>query len=47
MGRKRLRKRANGEGSIYPRNDGRWAAEVTIGYDERGRQQKSRVYGRT
>ena len=47
MGRKRLRKRANGEGSIYFRSDCRWAAEVTVGYDERGRQQKSRVYGKT
>jgi hypothetical protein len=47
MGRRRFRKRANGEGSIYTRTDGRWAAEVTVGYDERGRQQKSRVYGRT
>ncbi len=47
MGRKRLRKRANGEGSIYLRSDCRWAAEVTVGYDERGRQQKQRVYGRT
>jgi integrase len=47
MGRRRLRKRANGEGSIYRRSDGRWAAEVTVGYDARGRQQKSRVYGRT
>jgi integrase len=47
MGRKRLRKRANGEGSIYLRSDGRWAAEVTVGYDQRGRQIKPRVYGRT
>ena len=28
MGRRRLRKRANGEGTIYQRSDGRWAAEV-------------------
>src|SRR5205085_4429937 len=47
MGRKRLRKRGNGEGSIYLRSDGRWAAELTIGYDERGRQQRLRVYGKT
>jgi integrase len=47
MGRRRLRKRANGEGSIYIRSDGRWAAEVTVGYNERGRQQKARAYGRT
>ncbi len=48
MGRKRLRKRANGEGSVYFREcDGRWAAEVTAGYDAHGRQIKQRVYGRT
>ena len=27
--------------------DGRWAAELTSGYDGRGRQQRPRVYGRT
>jgi integrase len=48
MGRKRLHKRANGEGSAYYREcDGRWAAEVTVGYDERGRQIKQRVYAKT
>ena len=47
MGRKRMRKRANGEGSVYQRSDGRWAGEVTTGYDDRGRQIKPRVYGRT
>lgn len=39
MARRRLRKRVNGEGSIYYREcDGRWAAEITVGYDDRGRQ---------
>jgi integrase len=48
MSRKRLRKRANGEGSLYYREcDGRWAAEITAGYDDRGRQLKCRVYGKT
>src|SRR5436305_14859976 len=47
MGRRRLRKRANGEGSVYLGSDGRWAAEMTTGYDEHGRQQRPRVYGRT
>jgi hypothetical protein len=48
MGRNRSRKRANGEGSVYYREcDGRWAAEVTVGYDERGRQIKQRVYAET
>ena len=48
MARRRLRKRANGEGSVYYRKcDARWAGEITIGYDDRGRQVKPRVYGRT
>lgn len=48
MSRRRLRKRANGEGSVYYREcDARWAAEITVGYDDRGRQVKPRVYGRT
>lgn len=47
MSRRRLRKRANGEGSVYQRSDGRWVAEVTVGYDENGRQQKACAYGRT
>ena len=47
MGRKRMHKRANGEGSVYLRADGRWAAELTTGYDEAGRQVRPRVYGKT
>jgi hypothetical protein len=42
-----MHKRANGEGSVYLRADGRWAAELTTGYDERGRQVRPRVYGKT
>ncbi len=37
-----MRKRGNGEGSIYRRNDGRWVGEMTI----EGRQRKF-VYGKT
>ena len=33
-------KRANGEGTIYQRKDGRWAGAVTIGNDENGKQIK-------
>jgi integrase len=32
---------------VYLRSDGRWAAELTEGYDEHGRQKRPRVYGRT
>ncbi len=36
-----------GEGSIFQRKDGRWAAFVTIGYGPDGKQRKRWVYGRT
>jgi len=39
-------RRGKGEGSIFQRKDGRWAAFVTVGYAD-GRQQKRWVYGRT
>ena len=38
-------RRANDEGSIYQRSDGRWAGSITIGYDEKGQQKKKTVYG--
>ena len=41
------RKRGHGEGSIYRRKDGRWAASITLGYDAQGRQRKRTVYGKT
>lgn len=47
MGRKRTRKRANGEGSVYPRSDGRWAGELTTGFNAEGKQIRATVYGRT
>lgn len=39
-------KRAHGEGTIYQRPDGRWAAAITIGF-EAGRQKRKFVYGKT
>lgn len=41
-----MAKRANGEGSIYRRNDGRWTAAITY-TDLAGRTQRRVVYGRT
>ncbi|MBT9260206.1 MAG: hypothetical protein KM310_10745 [Clostridiales bacterium] len=42
------RKRGHGEGTIYRRPDGRWCAQVTVGYDpETGRPKRRTVYGRT
>lgn len=40
-------RRGKGEGSIFQRKDGRWAAFVTVGYGPDGKQQKRWVYGRT
>jgi integrase len=41
-----MSKRGNGEGSIFPRNDGRWVAEVDYGYRNGKRHRKS-IYGAT
>jgi integrase len=40
-------KRSNGEGSIFKRADGRWAAKLTIGVDTLGKQKTRTVYGKT
>ena len=40
------RRRGSGEGSIYRRGDGLWAAAVTVGY-EGGRRRRKTLYGRT
>lgn len=41
------RKRANGEGTITKRKDGRWQAAITIGYDANGKQMRKTLYGRS
>jgi len=47
-GRKRKRsRRANGEGSIYRRKDGKWAGEVVVGRHPTGKPKKVTVYGKT
>ena len=38
--------RGNGEGSIFRRTDGRWCAQVSLGY-EGGRRKRKTVYGDT
>ena len=40
-------KRGNGEGSIFRRADGRWAASLTIGYNAKGLQERKDYYGRS
>ena len=39
-------RRGSGEGSIYQRNDGRWAATLSLGYEGARRRRKT-FYGRT
>jgi integrase len=43
----RRRKRANGEGTVCRRRDGRWIAALTLGLDRGGRPVRRTVYGRT
>ena len=38
-------RRGNNEGSIYQRPDGRWCAQVTIGYKEDGKANRKTFYG--
>lgn len=40
------KRRGHGEGSIYRRQDGRWAATVDLGWAE-GKRQRKTVYGKT
>lgn len=40
------KKRGQGEGNIYKRNDGRWAARVSVGY-RNGKRSRRWVYGKT
>lgn len=42
-----MKRRSDGEGSIYPAGNG-WTAEISLGYDSRtGRRQRKRVHART
>jgi integrase len=43
----RNRKRGNGEGTIYQGGNGYWLAQITIGYDEHGRQKRKTFSGST
>lgn len=42
-----MARRGRGEGSVYQRPDGLWAAQVTVGYDGQGKRRRRTVYGRT
>ena len=41
------KKRANGEGNIRKRKDGRWEGRYTVGYDEKGKPISKNVLART
>jgi integrase len=41
------KRRGRSEGSIFERDDGRWSAEVSLGYDGNGKRKRKTVYGRT
>ena len=40
-------RRANNEGSIFQRSDGRWGGALTIGYDENGKIIRKTIYGKS
>lgn len=42
---KKTNRRGNNEGSIYQRKDGRWCAQVMVGYRENGKQIFKYAYG--
>ena len=41
------RRRGKGEGSIFKRKDGRWQAQISVGYDAGGKRRRVTVYGKT
>ena len=42
-----MAKRADGEGTISKRKDGRWEGRISLGYDGEGNRIRKTVYGRT
>ncbi len=42
-----MARRGRNEGSIYRRNDGLWAAAISLGYDAQGKRIRKTVYGKT
>jgi integrase len=40
-------RRGSGEGSIYKRQDGRWCAQVSLGYKPGGKPHRKLLYGKT
>jgi hypothetical protein len=42
-----LERRGRAEGSIFQRRDGRWTAEVSLGFDGTSKRVRRTVYGAT
>ena len=40
------KRRAHGEGNLYQRSDGLWAARVSLGWED-GKRRRKVVYGKT
>jgi integrase len=40
-------RRANNEGSIFKRKDGRWAGYISLGFDENGNAKRKIIYGKS
>lgn len=40
-----MKRRGNGEGSIYRRSDGKWCATLAVGYDQNGKRKRRYLYG--
>lgn len=40
-------RRANNEGSVFQRSDGRWGGALTMGYDENGKIIRKTIYGKS
>jgi integrase len=45
--KRKKHRRGNGEGSVFERNDGRWAATITVGYTATGKRKRRTVYAPT
>lgn len=44
---KRTKRRGNGEGSIFQRDNGRWVGQIAVGYNANGKRLRRIVYGDT
>jgi integrase len=42
-----MARRGHNEGTVYQREDGRWCACLSLGYDEKGNRRRKYIYGAT